>query len=165
MKKSHVLILAILLIAVTTACTKNDTEVVPTVQVPKMKTLLSLQWKLTGYYYQDSTFSGGYPIIATLDYFEMNYECLRNSPVVFNADNTGTITQTCYEYIPEVPTRWHFETDSVGFYFWWGNYNLTNKYDYKIASFTADKIVLEQADTIEDGTTHYMKWILELTKN
>jgi hypothetical protein len=162
MKKSHLLILSIFLIAVATSCKKHESDAVPEVKIPKMKTLLSGQWKLTGYYYEDMQYSGNIPITMTLDYFQFGLECLRNSPVSFTPDNKGTVTNTCNFTIT---TDWKFSADSSGFYYKWNTLNLNKKYDYRFQTFCADSIVMEQADTaVYDATTHYMKYVLVLKK-
>jgi hypothetical protein len=165
MKKSHLLILSIFLIAVATSCKKHDPEVtVPAVKVPKMKTLLSQQWKLTGFRSEFTEVHSDYSATVTDDFYGNTFECLRNSPVVFNPDGTGTITTTC-EYLPKITTEWKFSVDSATFFFKWNDANLTTQYYYNFQTFCADSIVLTHTDTTVSKTTLYKKYIYVLKKN
>jgi hypothetical protein len=160
MKKSLLIAFGIAISALF-SCKKNSNDEVPPVKIQRMKTLLSNQWKLTGYYYEDSVHTGSFPMILTLDYFAFT-ECLRNSAVKFTPDEKGTITSTCYN--PVITARWHFSEDSTRFKYKWSTLNIRTDSVFQFMYFTADSIALMQKSTRTTNETHYEKYVLQLKK-
>jgi hypothetical protein len=163
MKKSHLYIITIFLLCVLPACKENETEVITEQKIPKMRTLLSKQWRITECFFVYREINNGLEVINTIDIFKDSFfVCIKNSPVYFNPDGTGILTGSCNPV--EITTEWKFSPDSLNFYFKWKPYNLASKYDYRFQTFSEDSIILEQTDTIITQTTKYTLLQMKLEK-